>query len=167
MNTLVVNGAHRDRAGSVGPGAPPRRRRGRYDGRPAPAFAPLKLEPYVRVDATPFSLTQEDLVRRRGRPWHAQRNYVGLDEMDYGDVVYRFQDNGRLEEVTMQAQVVAFGNVVVPFDALAAFIRDQDDEAFERAGFLVSPRFGLAFDPSEPCWVTALARHCIPEWEAL
>ena len=96
-----------------------------------------------------------------------QRNGVGLDEMDYGDVVYRFQASGRLEEITLQAQVVAIGNVVVPFDALAAFVRGQDGEAFERAGFLVSPRFGLAFDPTEPFWVTALARHCIPEWEAL
>jgi len=127
----------------------------------------LKLQPYIQVDATPFTVSPEDLLRRRGRPWRAQRNDVGLNEMDYGDVVYRFQDGGRLEEVTLQAQVIAFGNVVVPFEALAAFVRDQDEDAFERAGFLVSPRFGLAFDPSEPCWVTALARHCIPEWEAL
>jgi hypothetical protein len=59
------------------------------------------------------------------------------------------------------------GNVAVPFESLAAFIRHQDAEAFERAGFLVSPAFGLAFDPTEPFWVTALARHCIPEWRAL
>jgi hypothetical protein len=127
----------------------------------------LKLQPYLQVDTTPFTLTPEELVRRRGRPWRAQRNGVQLDEMDYGDVVYRFQESGRLEEITLQAPVVTIANVVVPFHALAAFVRAQDDGAFERAGFLVSPRFGLAFDPTEPCWVTALARHCIPEWEAL
>ena len=39
--------------------------------------------------------------------------------------------------------------------------------AFVRAGFLVSPRFGLAFVPDQPDWVTALAAHCIGAWRAL
>lgn len=127
----------------------------------------MRLDPYVQVDDTPFTASGDDLLRTRGRPWRAARNDVGLNEMDYGDVVYRFQDCGRLEEITLQAEVVTLGNVAVPFAALAAFVRAQDAEAFERAGFLVSPRFGLAFDPAEPFWVTALARHCIAEWKAL
>ena len=127
----------------------------------------MTLEPYVKVDATPFATGRDEIVRRRGRPWRAARNGVGLNELDYGDVVYRFQDCGRLEEITLQARVVSLGNVLVPFTALAAFVRAQDADAFERAGFLVSPRFGLAFDPAEPFWVTALARHCIAEWKAL
>jgi hypothetical protein len=127
----------------------------------------MKLDPYVQVDGISFAVTTKQILDARGQPWRSQRNDVGLNELDYGDVVYRFQDCGRLEEVTLQAQRVRLGNVVVPFDALAAFIRGQDPEAFERAGFLVSPEFGLAFDPTEPFWVTALARHCIPEWKAL
>lgn len=127
----------------------------------------MKLQPYEQVDETPFSVSSADIVRARGKPWRAGRNGVGLNEMDYGDVVYRFQDCGRLEEVTLQAEVVTVGNVAVPFGALAGFIRGQDPEAFERAGFLVSPGYGLAFDPAEPFWVTALARHCIPQWKAL
>jgi hypothetical protein len=127
----------------------------------------MRLDPYVQVDDTPFTVRSEDLLRSRGKPWRAVRNGVGLNEMDYGDVVYRFQDCGRLEEITLQAEVVMLGNVAVPFATLAAFVRAQDAEAFERAGFLVSPLFGLAFDPGEPFWVTALARHCIPEWKAL
>ena len=132
-----------------------------------PIIGPVKLAPYVQVDDTPFSVSGADIVRSRGQPWRSLRNDVGLNELDYGDVVYRFQDCGRLEEVTLQAQVVTLGNVAVPFESLAAFLRGQDPDAFERAGFLVSPAYGLAFDPSEPFWVTALARHCIPEWKAL
>lgn len=124
----------------------------------------MRLVPFARVDDTPFTLSVDDLRRARGEPWRAQRNDVGLNEMDYGDVVYRFQDCGRLEEVTLQAEVVEIGNVAVPFANLAAFVRTHDPEPFERAGFLVSPEFGLAFDPHEPFWVTALARHSIPEW---
>lgn len=125
------------------------------------------LRPYEQVDAMPFSARGDDVRRTRGEPWRARRNEVGLSEMDYGEVVYRFQDCGRLEEVTRQAEVVRLGNVAVPFEALAGFVRSQDPQVFARAGFLVSPAFGLAFDPAEPFWVTALARHCLPQWEAL
>lgn len=127
----------------------------------------MTLQPFEQVDTTPFTASADDIRRARGEPWHAQRNDVGLNEMDYGDVVYRFQDNGRLEEVTLQARVVRLGTVVVPFERLADFIRSQDADAFERAGFVISPAYGLAFDPSEPYWVTALARHCLPQWRAL
>ena len=34
-------------------------------------------------------------------------------------------------------------------------------------GVPFSPRYGIAFVPDEPCWVTALAQHCVAEWEAI
>jgi len=127
----------------------------------------VRLEPFTSVDGCAFTVSRADLVRMRGAPARESRNGVGLNELDYGSVVYRFQDNGRLEEVTTQAPVLDLGVVAVPFASLEAFVDDHDPAAFRRAGFVVSPRFGLAFDPSEPCWVTALARHCLPQWEAL
>lgn len=127
----------------------------------------MRLDPYARVDGTQFSATREDILRTHGRPQREARNAVGLHEMDYGKVVYRFQDCGRLEEVTAQAPVLSLGAVVIPFENLASFVRAQDSALFERAGFLVSPRFGLAFVPGEQYWVTALAQHCIPQWQAL
>ena len=127
----------------------------------------MNLDPFVSVDGIPFSVSREEIVKMRGRPSRAGRNGVGLNELDYQSVVYRFQDGGRLEEITLQARVVSFGNVAVPFDALASFVRREDPGVFERAGFVVSPRFGLAFDPDEPLWVTALAAHCLDDWRAL
>ena len=82
-------------------------------------------------------------------------------------MVYRFQDSGLLEEITSRAEVLHLGAVAVPFRDLAVFVRANDAAAFVRADFLVSPLFGLAFVPGEPCWVTALARHCLGAWEAL
>ena len=127
----------------------------------------MKLQPYVLVDATPFWASREQIENARGRPLKASRNSVGLNELDYGTVVFRFQDRGRLEEITAQAPVVYIGNVDVPFTGLEEFVREQDAAAFERAGFIVSPKFGLAFDPNCPTWVTALAAHCIDTWRAL
>lgn len=127
----------------------------------------MNLLPFVSVDGTPFSVSREEVVKMRGQPARTGRNGVGLHELDYESVVYRFQDCGRLEEITMQAPVVNIGNVAVPFNALASFVRSADPGVFERAGFVVTPKFGLAFDPDEPFWVTALAAHCLDEWRAL
>ena len=127
----------------------------------------MKIEPFVSVDGNSFAIMPDEVLRARGLPTHQCRNEVGLNEFDYTDIVFRFQDCGRLEEVTIQAPVLSFGSVVVPFANLESFIHNQDPAAFTRARFIVSPAFGLAFDPSEQFWVTALARHCIAQWAAL
>jgi hypothetical protein len=127
----------------------------------------MKLDPYRCAGTTAFTATPAEIIATRGRPAAASRNEVGLNELDYGDVVFRFQDGGRLEEITLQAPVLHLGAVAVPFAALAHFVRDQDPEAFERVGFIVSPKFGLAFDPDDTPWVTVLAAHCIASWRAL
>lgn len=127
----------------------------------------MRLDPYVCVDGLPFSATRDDVIRVHGQPLREGRNEVELTELDYGDVVFRFQDCGRLEEVTSQAKVLNLNAVSVPFPSLKAFVCEQDSAHFERAGFLVSPKFGLAFVPDSPSWVTALARHGVEQWEAM
>ena len=127
----------------------------------------MHLQPFVRVDETLFSDSEQDIVARKGEPKKRLRNSVQLNELDYGDVVFRFQDCGRLEEVTKLAPVVFVNGQPMLFPALAGFVRRNDADVFERGGFLVSPAFGLAFDPHDPSWVTALARHCIDTWRAL
>ena len=129
--------------------------------------SPMHLQPCQSVNGTPFTATRDDVIRAHGQPRSESRNSVGLTALDYGDVVYRFQDSGRLEEVTARAEVLHLGAVAVPFRDLAAFVQSSDNTAFDRAGFLVSPLYGIAFVPGEPCWVTALARHCMAEWEAI
>ncbi|MBS0390354.1 MAG: hypothetical protein JSR23_04230 [Proteobacteria bacterium] len=127
----------------------------------------MHLKPYECVEGTPFVATRADVIRTHGLPCSEARNHVGLTALDYRTVVYRFQDSGRLEEVTARAEVLHLGAVAIPFRSLAAFVRAGDAAAFERAGFLVSPRYGIAFVPAEPCWVTALAAHCLAQWAAI
>lgn len=127
----------------------------------------MHLKPYESVDGMPFTATRDDIIRAHGQPRSEERNNVGLTALDYGAVVYRFQDGGRLEEVTARAEVLHLDRIAVPFRVLAVFVQTSDGAAFERAGFLISPRHGIAFVPGEPCWVTALARHCLPQWRAL
>lgn len=127
----------------------------------------MKLTPYLQVDDIAFSTRPADLLLRKGSPVVKGRNDVGLEELDYGDCVYRFQDNGRLEEVTRQASVIQLPHAAVPVRFLERFLRHQDSAAFERGGFVVSPKFGLAFAPESPTWVTALAEHCIETWRSM
>ena len=127
----------------------------------------MRLDPFVSVDDTPFTASREDIERARGTPAEEGFNLVGLTELDYGGVVFRFQGSGWLEEITMQADFIELDGAVVSFENLASFVRRRDVMVFERAGFLVSPRFGLAFDPRSAHWVTALAAHCLDEWRAL
>ena len=131
----------------------------------------MRLQPYVRVDGTLFTATREAIIGQRGTPGRVARNAVGLNELDYGDVVFRFQDGGGLEEITRRAPVLYLvgsdGVVDVPFAALATRVRRADARAFERAGFLVSPRWGVAFVAGEPDWVTALASHCVGAWRRM
>ena len=89
----------------------------------------MRLEPFERVDGCAFTASRADVVGARGSPAREGRNGVGLNGLDYGSVVYRFQDNGRLEEVTMQAPVLDLGAVAVPFASLAALIAGQEPPA--------------------------------------
>jgi hypothetical protein len=127
----------------------------------------MRIVPYVAVDGMPFTTSEAELRLRLGEPQHMVRNSVGLTELDYSDAIYRFQDNGRLEEITKRGHIVHIESLAIAFDELATFIADSDAERFERAGFIVSPRHGIAFVPAQGPWVTALARHCIPTWKGL
>lgn len=127
----------------------------------------MKLDPFVQVDGVLFSSSAPDILRLKGAPEHSSRNCVGLNELDYGDEIYRFQDSGRLEEITKRAPVLYFGQEDVPFRGLMRFVRERDPDVFARAGFVVSPRFGIAFDPEGSDWVTALAGHCIDTWRQI
>lgn len=127
----------------------------------------MQLEPFVSVNGLPFSASRDDVLRLHGKPLQEGFNVVGLIEFDYGSVVFRFQTSGRLEEVTLQAASVQLGELTIPFEELRDFVRTRDRQMFERAGFVVSPKFGLAFDPTSDRWLTALAAHCLSEWRAL
>lgn len=127
----------------------------------------MRLTPFERVDEIDFDTTPVGLLAVLGPPRERRRNLAALDEWDYVHTVLRFQDSGRLEEVTRRAPVLHIGAVAVPFGSLEGFVLGQDPDAFRRAGFLVSPRFGLAFVPGEPAWISALARHCIDTWRRL
>src|SRR6476646_4766155 len=98
-------------------------------------MGPMELKPFVRVDDTAFDLTPQDIVAARGEP--LTRRFlpdVRLDELDYGEIVFRFQASGRLEEITKLSPVVVIGTRAIVFPSLAEFVRENDPGVFERSG---------------------------------
>jgi hypothetical protein len=129
----------------------------------------MKLVPFARVNDVAFTDTVAEVRMRHGAAAREADNAVGMRELDYGSAVFRFQlSTGRLEEVTLRAPVLHLPDgVAVPFASLAAFLQEHDPGTFRAGGFIVSPAFGLAFDPADSNWVTALAAHALPEWRKL
>lgn len=54
----------------------------------------MHLEPFTRVDGIPFTAARADIISAHGQPLCESRNDAGLSALDYGAVVYRFQDSG-------------------------------------------------------------------------
>jgi hypothetical protein len=55
----------------------------------------MRLDPYHHVDGTAFSAPQAQITAERGQPADASRNDVGLNELDYGDVVIGVESHSR------------------------------------------------------------------------
>lgn len=128
----------------------------------------MNFVPYQLFGETCFDATEADVLRQLGTPRSHQLLPIGLLELDHGDVVHRFQTStGRLEEITRPAPLLWLDGQMLLFPQLVAHVRAHDATAFERGGFLVSPRYGLAFVPGQPSWVTALAVHCIDTWRRM
>jgi hypothetical protein len=127
----------------------------------------MRIEPFSMLDDVSLSANRDELSQLLGAPVSNNVNRLGLDEFDYGGQVFRFEPSGFLSEVTIKAERVEFGQISVPFTALADFISSNDPDSFEKYGFIVSPAYGVAFDPEHRPWVTVLTRGGLDEWKKL
>ena len=107
----------------------------------------VKIIPFVRVGDVAFGSDPAAVIGIMGERYTRQVNRIGLTEIDYGTEVYRFDDDAVLVEITVGAPVLELDGKNISYDTLADFLRANDPHAFERAGFMISPRYGIAFDP--------------------
>lgn len=127
----------------------------------------MRIEPFSKLDDVPLDATRDELSRLLGAPSSTNVNRIGLEEFDYRDRIFRFAPSGFLSEVTIEAERVEFDQVSVPFTALPGFITSNDPHSFEKYGFIVSPAYGVAFDPEHHPWVTVLTRGGLDGWTKL
>jgi hypothetical protein len=126
----------------------------------------MKVKPYIQVDAIDFGISRESVVSLLGNPVSEGRTRKGKVELEYANAFYRFNGDNQLIEISIDAPIVVFGSVSVPFVNLGSFLKEHDHERFEAVGFIVSPLYGVGFDPGYPSWVTAFLRESLPLWQS-
>jgi len=126
----------------------------------------MRITPLTKVNDIAFGSSQDAIAAALGKPDKISTNSLGLVELSYPSAIYRFGGAG-LEEATLNAKVIELGAVAVPFKLLGSYMRESDPSCFESSGFIVSPAYGIAYDPEYPCWVTAFAQSGIALWQAI
>jgi hypothetical protein len=127
----------------------------------------MKIEPFKSLEDIPLNLTVESLIERLGKPQKKEVNRVNLTEFHYGDRIWRFSDSTDLNEVTVYAPAVSIDQIETPFEGLKKRIKEDDSCAFERYGFVISPKYGVAFDPVHAPWLTVLTTNGLLKWEEI
>src|SRR6516225_7410858 len=121
----------------------------------------MRVIPLRQFGDVEFGSAADALISLKGEPKRTRVKRSGLTELDYGSIFYRFSQDGLLVEVTADAPTLELDAVLVSFNLLANYLREHDQSYFERCGFSISPRFGVAHDPDFPSWVTAFPASSI------
>lgn len=127
----------------------------------------MRLATYKSVGPVSFGIGRDELISLLGVPEGEQKSRIWAIELRYPAGVYRFDSDGRLREISVDVPKLEIDGESILFENLHAFLEQHDSEVFERFGFLVSPRFGLAFDQFFPSWVTAFPREEITLWQSI
>jgi hypothetical protein len=127
----------------------------------------VKVSPFTQVGSITFGIDPGTLAGLIGQPRSQRVMRAGQMEVDYGSTVYRFDAASTLVEITADAPTLELDGHLIPFAFLSSYIREHDQSVFERVGFLVSPRFGIAHDPEFPSWVTAFPEQSLDIWLAI
>lgn len=127
----------------------------------------MKLEPYTNIAGISLDIGEPDLINISGNLSRIQVNSIGLTEMDYGSRIYRFDQSGVLNELTIECIAIEHQGLTIPFAHLKSYIATKDNDAFDKFGFCVSPLLGLAFDPEQSPWLTVLTKQGISAWSKI
>lgn len=123
--------------------------------------------PYKSINEIPFDSPESEVIGRFGSPDSTGVNSIGLKEFDYRESIYRFDSRGKLVEVTVNLEEFELDSEVVQFCELESYLTKNDVDIFNKYGFLVSPKFGLAFDPDHKHWITFFRENGLEGWRTI
>jgi hypothetical protein len=127
----------------------------------------MRIEPYESLGVAKFGESQSAVIAKLGKPDKETINRLKQIELSYPNAVYRFKDHGGLVESSIHYSAVQLNCVSVLFPALVGYLRENDKDTFEKAGFTVSPKFGIAIDPEYPSWITIFAKGQLALWKTI
>jgi hypothetical protein len=120
--------------------------------------------PYKSVFGIEFESTPEQIAETLGKPVRAEKTAVWAHEMQYKEKTLRFNQQKKCKEVSADLPQIEIDGEKTPFKQLKTFIKNNDDKSFETVGFIVSPKYGMAFDPHFKSWVTFFAKSELKNW---
>lgn len=127
----------------------------------------MELMSFASFAGARFGQGADSLLAELGAPDKRATTEAGVLELDYGHAIYRFGRDGRLFEITGDAESIVVNGIPVGFDRLADYLEENDAGVFRCYGFFVSPRLGLMHDPDFPSWVTAIREDAVAGLRAL
>lgn len=123
----------------------------------------MKIESFKQLDNITFDIQESEIEAQLNLNCEI-RKVSRLTEYDFGKYIFRFRSDGCLSEVTTDAAVINFGFTIIKFNELKDFLEENDENSYEKVGFIISPKFGLAFDPEFFPWVTFLTHDGLVSW---
>jgi hypothetical protein len=121
--------------------------------------------PFEHLDNIELTVREAEIKLRIGLPCTVRNNEADLIEYDFDKYIFRFDMEGNLSEVTANCKVLEYKSQKITFKELSKFISVNDIQAFEKYGFIVSPKYGVAFDPEFEPWVTFLTHSGLSGWK--
>ena len=131
------------------------------------ALGVMRVTAYKSVDPVNFNIGRDELIGLLGASEGEEESRTWAIELRYLAGVYRFDSDSRLKEVSVDAPGLEVHGGNVSFESLHAFLEQNDSDILERVSFLVSPRFGLAFDQDHPSWVTTFPSEELSRWRTI
>ncbi len=125
----------------------------------------MVIVPFLEIDGISLDTSSRAVREIKGQPNSIKTNSLGLTEFDFGSYVYRFDKEDRLHEVTLIAPSIKLAGVSVAFEQLGKYVKQTDNNLFDKYGFIVSPKLGIAFDPEHSPFLTVLTKLGLQGWK--
>ncbi|MEZ8578124.1 hypothetical protein AB6C82_25350 [Vibrio splendidus] len=125
----------------------------------------MVIIPFLEIDGISLDTSSSVVTEIKGQPKSINTNSLGLIEIDFGSYVYRFDKWDSLHEVTLNAPSIKLAGTSVSFEQLEKYVKQTDNNWFDKYGFIVSPKLGIAFDPEHSPFLTVLTKLGLQGWK--
>jgi hypothetical protein len=136
----------------------------------------MRIVPYISAHGVSFGSSEESVVSILGSEFKRQFNRTGQIELIYDAYTFRLsRDEQVFVEATIDSECFEIEGCTlhstkmneISFAELGFTVAKLDNQSFEAQGFIVSPKFGVAFDPHFPSWLTVFAKGELNAWQNL
>ncbi len=125
----------------------------------------MNFEPYSNINNVFLESTTEEVVSVCGAALKQIKSRLGKIELVYPNLIVRFNMAGtHVQEISFSSEYLKINGFELSFAELGYFIGKNDADSLQSSGFIVSPKYGLAFDPCDKFWITAFLRADLKEW---